>query len=213
MDINMQPSTLNSDIKVVYFTQQLRKSSASGARAPAHSPAPPIKKVITATQKWSSVKSADLSPERQIELLQNARKFYCGEGAAGEVPEKYGLIIDHIKQKIGGYRAQDQAKDKYCAADFVDIARVFELLISCNMECHYCKKPVMLLYEYVREPRQWSLDRIDNSRGHVRDNLYVACLTCNLRRRTIKPERYELTKKCVQIRREGLEDPQVITTI
>ena len=191
--------TTSPDIKVVY----LSASTTQKSRTPPPVATPPQKKVITTTQKWKHICAADLEPEKQLELLHASHKFYNGD-APPPPPPHYGIIIDHIKQKIGGYRAQDQLKEKYCAAEFVDIARVFEMLVSCNMECHYCKNPVMLLYEYVREPRQWSLDRIDNSRGHVRDNLLIACLTCNLRRRTIKTERYELTKKCVNIRREGL---------
>jgi len=178
------------------------------------------KKIITTTKKWSNIKPEDLNPERQFELLLLAREFYEKQNAAAAaaatatenttveierlvLPPHYTLIIEHIKRKLYSYKNQDQIKNKYCAEEFVDILRVFELLVLCNMECHYCKKKVMLLYEYIREPLQWSLDRIDNSIGHTSNNLFIACLTCNLRRRCIKPERYELTKKCVNIIRTG----------
>jgi len=47
----------------------------------------------------------------------------------------------------------------------------------------------------VREQCQWSLDRIDNNYGHNYDNLFVTCLSCNLRRKTMYHERYEFTKQ------------------
>jgi hypothetical protein len=63
------------------------------------------------------------------------------------------------------------------------------------MECYYCRKKVKILYEYVREEDQWTLERIDNKRGHNNDNVEIACLSCNLRRRTMYHERYVFTKQ------------------
>ena len=70
-----------------------------------------------------------------------------------------------------------------------------QLLIDSELKCHYCKKEIKLLYEMVREQCQWSLDRIDNNYGHNYDNLFVTCLSCNLRRKTMYHERYEFTKQ------------------
>lgn len=191
-----------TDIKTVYITS-LSKNKEKGSRTDAstEAPLPPQKKIITTTKKWSNITIDDLHPDRQFELLLLARDFSAGSASHAQQPQHYTLIIEHIKQKLSGYKNQDQIKNKYDPESFVDVSRVFDLLISCNMECHYCKKRVMLLYEYVREPLQWSLDRIDNSLGHTRNNLFIACLTCNLRRRCIKPERYELTKKCSSLKR------------
>ena len=207
-----------SDTKIIFFTNipvDFAKSSRAAApqnfeKAATPTPSTPKnfekleKKLITTTKKWLNIKPEDLTHERQYELLLLAQNFYNTDTkATAPPPQHYKLIIEHIKQKLHSYKSQDQIKNKYCAEEFVDIPRVFELLVSCNMECHYCKKHVMLLYEYVREPIQWSLDRIDNSIGHTRNNLFIACLKCNLRRRCIKPERYELTKKCTNIIRIG----------
>jgi hypothetical protein len=72
-------------------------------------------------------------------------------------------------------------------------------LVQCELSCVYCRNPTMVLYEYVREPKQWTLERIDNSLGHIFDNVQIACLTCNLRRRTMKQERYLLTKQMMHV--------------
>ena len=70
---------------------------------------------------------------------------------------------------------------------------------SSNMICYYCKEETMLMYEYVREPKQWTLERLDNSFGHNNDNVVISCLTCNLRRKTMASERYIKTKAMAKI--------------
>ena len=35
---------------------------------------------------------------------------------------------------------------------------------------------MFILYENVREPKQWSVDRINNDLGHNIDNFVLACL-------------------------------------
>ena len=52
-----------------------------------------------------------------------------------------------------------------------------------------------VLYEESRDPKQWTLERIDNSEGHNENNIEVACLTCNVRRRTMYHEKYRFTKQ------------------
>jgi hypothetical protein len=39
------------------------------------------------------------------------------------------------------------------------------------------------------------VERIDNSIGHNRTNIVIACLDCNLHRRTMYYERYVFTKQ------------------
>ena len=58
-----------------------------------------------------------------------------------------------------------------------------------------------MFYRYVRDIQQWSLDRIDNNYGHNRDNVEIACLKCNLRRKTIAPDKYILTQEITKIKK------------
>jgi hypothetical protein len=53
----------------------------------------------------------------------------------------------------------------------------------------------MLFYENVREPKQWSLERIDNKEGHNYGNVEIACLSCNIGRRTMYQDRFIFTKQ------------------
>ena len=104
------------------------------------------------------------------------------------------ILISHIKSKIRGYYAQDKEKALINDEKFVKYDHVIDLMKESKNICHYCKENVLLLYEYVRDPKQWTLERKDNDYGHIYDNVVLACLNCNIRRKTMKMERYEMTK-------------------
>jgi len=107
------------------------------------------------------------------------------------------IILKHITQKIAGYKSQDIKKELYEEEKLVDVLYVLKTLENAENICYYCKEPVKVLYENVREPLQWSLDRIDNSIGHNRENVVIACLQCNVGRKTMHQGRYEFTKQLV----------------
>ena len=47
------------------------------------------------------------------------------------------------------------------------------------------------------DPQFASLDRIDNSIGHNKENVVIACLQCNVGRKTMHQGRYAFTKQLV----------------
>jgi 5-methylcytosine-specific restriction endonuclease McrA len=110
------------------------------------------------------------------------------------VNKEYQFIQQQIRQKIYGYKYQDIEKGIYSEGEFIRESQVVDLLKTSHT-CYYCKEPVLLLYEYVRDSKQWTLERIDNKRGHNADNIVVACLGCNLRRKTMYHERFVFTKQ------------------
>ena len=56
---------------------------------------------------------------------------------------------------------------------------------------------------YCYKNKQWTLERIDNGMGHNKDNVEIACLLCNLRRRTMYHERYVFTKQMMNVVKIG----------
>ena len=104
-------------------------------------------------------------------------------------------IEDQIKKKIAGYKSQDIKKGFYQPEQIMDVSGVLSSLVHCDFQCYYCKECVMVLYRNAREPRQWTLERLDNSKGHNRDNVVIACLQCNLTRKTMYHERFMFTKQ------------------
>ena len=99
-----------------------------------------------------------------------------------------------LHQKINGYKAQDIKKELYDVGLLINLSDTIEKLMSSKLHCYYCKCAIVLLYKSVREPTQWSLDRIDNSKCHSRENTVIACLKCNLQRRVTNIDKFIFTK-------------------
>jgi hypothetical protein len=187
-----------------------------------------VKRVISTTSKWN-VREPDLYSEKQIAYIDDiyqknkllrlptgttelsrspspscallripARSKETGADTETE-NEIHHLICHQIQQKIHGYHSQDVHKHILDPELFVCVNDVVELLFLCKLDCFYCKEKVQVLYDIVREPKQWTLERIDNDFGHNRGNVSIACLKCNLGRRTMYQDRYSFTKQMGKI--------------
>lgn len=152
------------------------------------------KRIITQNDDFISLQK-DLSFERQFCVLNEVMTKYNYHNVY------HRLFISQIKAKIYGYSYQDEVKNKLAKEYFIDLSNVLQKLMNCNMECYYCKKKVKIIYEYVRDDDQWTLERIDNKEGHNTDNVEISCLSCNLRRRTMYHERYIFTKQMTIIKK------------
>ena len=99
-----------------------------------------------------------------------------------------------LYKKINSYKQQDIKKDKNLDG-LISYEELLEKLVVSKLKCYYCRKDVLLLYENNREQKQWTLDRLDNSLGHTKDNVVVCCLKCNLERRCLNDEKFLFTKQ------------------
>lgn len=104
------------------------------------------------------------------------------------------MIKKAIGQKLNGYKHQDTKKNTYNITTMITIQEAKQKLIDCNIMCHYCNKPVKIIYRIVRDPMQWTLDRIDNKKNHSNSNTIISCLSCNLKRRNINKDKFEFSK-------------------
>ena len=181
-----------------------------------HKP-PPKKRAITTTKKWDFPIS-DLTLEYQLSLLNKC--FFIENNDTDDSPpstdsdsppstesvsppitdsrdniSRVRVLEQLIHSKWYGYRSQDIEKQILHPDKLVSERDIANTLIDSRLLCFYCRKPVQLFYEFVRESSQWTLDRIDNTYGHNRDNVVVACLGCNLRRKTMYYERFVMTKQ------------------
>jgi len=104
-------------------------------------------------------------------------------------------LVKWLKIKRASYKSQDALKHKYSSELFVSLSDIINLLCDCNLICIYCESEVLLLYEYVYFPKQWTLDRIDNTVGHNANNVVIACLECNLKRRLANKDKFQFGKK------------------
>jgi len=146
------------------------------------------KRQVTTLKNWDFTPS-DLSFENQTQLIKQLYEKM-------PTSHKHCRVVERLlHNKIYGYRTQDLEKSLYSENEFIDNEFVYELLLQSDFLCYYCKRPVDVLYEYVREPTQWTLDRLDNKYGHNKNNVVIACLSCNLRRKTMYHERFVFTKQ------------------
>jgi len=154
---------------------------------------PKKKRTITQCSSWTNaVEEFDNITDQNIDvILQNDESTL------------QKIILQQLKYKIGGYMNQDKLKQKLCLEKFITLQDVIQLLKSSQRICYYCKEETQLLYENVREPKQWTLERLNNDFGHNSDNVVISCLSCNLRRRTMASERYIQTKAMAKIVKIG----------
>jgi hypothetical protein len=196
---NNDTTTLSSSEKKIIFTgtttkYQMKKISNTVKE----------KKMRIETQTWG-LNETELSFEMQLNILNelglNDNKLVIND----KINDKYSkLIINHIKTKIQSYKQQDIIKKIYNEAEFINLEQVIILLQETKLKCHYCSCETFLLYEIVREMKQWSLDRINNDIGHNKNNLVIACLECNLKRRRTNKDSFMFTKN-LKIVREGID--------
>ena len=146
------------------------------------------KRIITQKDGWNDFvqKFQDHSFESIIQCLKKN-------------DSEFKILLSHIKSKIRGYYGQDKDKNLVDNDKFVKLENVLDLMETSHGLCHYCKSDVLLVYEYVRDTKQWTLERKDNSKGHNHDNVVLACLNCNIKRKCMKMERYEMTKLLAHI--------------
>ena len=112
------------------------------------------------------------------------------------------IIKNELNKKISSYKQQDIIRKLLNEEKFIDTATVITRLYECNLECYYCKEKMSILYKLVREMKQWTVDRINNDLGHNRDNIVMACLDCNLKRRRKGADAFLFTKQLNIIKSE-----------
>tara|TARA_Y100000816_G_C25853423_1_gene445725 strand:- start:9 stop:548 length:540 start_codon:yes stop_codon:yes gene_type:complete len=111
-------------------------------------------------------------------------------------------IMKELQSKLSSYKTQDKKKKLFDNNKIISLKQIIDKLIDCELCCFYCKEKVKLVYEYIREPLQWSLDRLDNDYGHNYDNIVISCYLCNVNRKTMHFERYKFTKELVLVKKE-----------
>jgi hypothetical protein len=71
----------------------------------------------------------------------------------------------------------DVSKNKYDEFNFIDYDHVYELIIKSNFKCVYCFCD--LIYN-KHAPNMITIERIDVSKGHIKENCCISCLDCNI---------------------------------
>jgi hypothetical protein len=160
------------------------------------------KKKRVETNTWS-ITNEQLIYDNQVltlnQLYQDLKEYEINEEFKNKLTNKnkdkyYKTIVSHLKSKISSYKHQDITKNIFNEIEFTNLLDVVSLIYNCKSKCYYCNSNVYILYELVRENKQWSLDRINNDIGHNIGNLVISCLECNLKRRRTNKDDFFFTK-------------------
>ena len=153
------------------------------------------KNIVFAVKKRENVNFEDINTNNEAEI-KYINMLFCEQ----EFPYSKKLK-DEIKKKINGYKSQDIKKKRHDSDKLITLEQPTELLVASKLQCHYCSKCVQLFYDNVREKDQWTLERIDNSIGHFKENVVISCLECNLKRRCIDTDRFKYSKNFNNIKK------------
>ena len=115
--------------------------------------------------------------EKQTEIINNISTN------KEENDSDFKLLSKQIERKISSYKQQDIDKKVLNSEKLINFKSIIDKLIETEIKCYYCKCQMLILYENVRDGKQWTVDRINNEVGHNVDNFVLACLDCNLKRR------------------------------
>jgi len=111
-------------------------------------------------------------------------------------------VLRELRKKYSSYKSQDKQKHKFDTDQHITFEQLIQKLKDSNLQCYYCTKPMMLLYNRKREQQQWTLERINNNLGHYNENTCVSCLKCNLARRTDSHDYFKMGKQLQVVKSE-----------
>jgi hypothetical protein len=156
------------------------------------------------SKKWEFSEEY-FSYENQLKLIKSLLKIYgsvsssidneCLINDENELNTVKKIMVQQINKKIYGYKQQDMLKKHFEEEKFVTFEKILQKLVDCDLKCYFCKKEMDVLYDIMREMTQWSIDRIDNEKGHNVDNCNLSCLDCNLKKRRRSDDKFLFTKQ------------------
>ena len=130
-----------------------------------------------------SSKSLD---RRRLPAVVQSGVFGCvedGVSKPAEGSEGAGTLTEQqlrkvIQRKLVAYKRQDAAKRLRFN---LKVDHILELKEAESNRCAACNIELLLVYQ-PKDTQQFSVDRLDNTMGHTRDNTRLTCLECNRKR-------------------------------
>jgi hypothetical protein len=161
-----------------------------------------IDKKRVETKKWE-LELEYFQYNKQLQLLTDISNNILN---VYENDDKYTnatkILINQIEKKITSYKQQDIDKKILNNEKKINLTCIIDKLNETEIKCYYCKCEMLILYENVRDSKQWTVDRINNDIGHNIDNFVLACLSCNLKRRCKSADKFLFTKQLNIIKKD-----------
>ena len=91
-------------------------------------------------------------------------------------------IRQYYKFKIEGYKAQDDLKNRqYTDENFIDTKWIESRIVTKGLKCEMCCKDFEIFIDSDNNVNSnMTIDRLDNSKAHIKTNCQLACLICNV---------------------------------
>ena len=131
----------------------------------------------------------------------NRLKYQCKECGGSQIcphnREKYHCkkcsdpIKVNIEQWIFSSRQYDKMRNIYDADRFIDKC-FLKALIEDYRQCYYGDCKVILQYTEYRNDLA-TIERLDNSIGHIKSNCVLCCMKCNKSKKSKKSSAHEVT--------------------
>ena len=127
--------------------------------------------------QWSNLAYLAVS---RVQYLNQLARCCPPPDADGRPPPAYDEAVarKNIVRKLQAYKRVDAAKGHKCNLCLKDVEALKEKqsnrCASCNIDLLWCYEP--------KNTRQFSVDRNDDAKGHIRDNVRLVCLECNRNR-------------------------------
>ena len=100
-------------------------------------------------------------------------------------------VVITIKKILNSTKASDIKKNRYDPIHFIDYEFVQKLITDCQNKCYYCKCEMQ--YTYLTKNKA-TIERLDNSIGHIKSNCVIACWNCNIGRVGQRPPKKQRLK-------------------
>lgn len=104
-------------------------------------------------------------------------------------------IKNEINKKVNSYINQDKSKNIHDGTSYINFDEIIIKLIESKLKCSYCNTEINVVYDNKLQQNQWTLDRIDNYKGHNNENTVISCLKCNIQRGRINNKKFMFTKQ------------------
>ena len=91
-------------------------------------------------------------------------------------------IRQYYKFKIENYKLQDDMKNrKYTNEEFIDTKWIENRIETKGLKCEMCCKDFEIYIDTENNVNSnLTIDRLDNSKAHIKSNCQLACLLCNI---------------------------------
>ncbi|MEW8689000.1 MAG: hypothetical protein AB2556_24540, partial [Candidatus Thiodiazotropha sp.] len=138
--------------------------------------------IIDGFLQWSNLAYLAVS---RVEYMHQLERVVCPpeDGSEGARTLSEQQLRKVIARKLVAHKRQNQAKGLRFN---LKVGQILELKEAQNNHCVVCDIVLLSAYQ-LKDTQQFSVDRLDNSVGHVRDNIRLTCLECNRKRGAAVP--------------------------